>query len=509
MAEKRVNPYIIAAVMILPTFFAMVATSGTNVCMPYIAGFYGATQNEANTVITSYMISNGAMLPLTGWLVKAFGEKRVALWCIYIFTVGAFMCAFSPNLPFLIVSRLIEGVGGGPLMPLSQSVLLSVFPKEQRGTAMGLFGFAVILSPLIGPVLGGYLTDNYSWQWVFLINIPFCILSIFLIKKYLKEPARKGIKQKFDTVGLVLISVALIAMQIVLDKGEQNNWLDCTWIAWTAGISLFAFIFFFIWELEYENAFAKLRIFENRNFAVGTFLGGIVNLMVYSTILLIPLFVQSILGYTAFLSGCAVAARILSCAIMLAVAGQLANVIDNRILIAVGLFIMGASTFAFSMINTQSSMASIVVPNFFFGCGIAFTFIPVSAMTFATISPRKVADGAGLHSLYKCVLTAFVTTACTTFIQRVSQVHQNYLVHNISTTSLSFKLHKAVLHSHYLVNLSHFLAAKKASVSIYKQMLVQARLSAFYDLFLILALIAICSIPLVLLLKPRIKEAEE
>ena len=509
MAEKKFNPYIIAAVMILPTFFAMVATSGTNVCMPYIAGYYGATQNEANTVITSYMISNGAMLPLTGWLVKAFGVKKLALWCIYLFTIGAFMCAFAPNLPFLIISRLIEGVGGGPLMPLSQSVLLSVFPKKQRGTAMGLFGFAVILSPLIGPVLGGYLTDNYSWQWVFIINIPFCILAIFLIKKFLKESTVKVTNKKFDALGLFLISLALLAMQIVLDKGEQNNWLDCTWIAWTAGISFFAFIFFFIWELEYKNAFANLRLFENRNFAIGTFLGGIVNLMVYSTILLIPLFVQSILGYTAFLSGCAVASRIASCAIMLAVVGQLANIIDNRILIGVGLFILGSSTFAFSMINPESSMASIVIPNFFFGSGIAFTFIPVSAMTFATISSRKVADGAGLHSLYKCALTAVVTTACSTFIQRVSQVHQTYLVHNIAPESLSYKYHFAILKSHYLINLSHYMAGKKAISMVYKQMLLQARLSAFYDLFLILTMIAICSIPLVFLLKPIVKEAEE
>ncbi|MCM1264772.1 MAG: DHA2 family efflux MFS transporter permease subunit [Candidatus Gastranaerophilales bacterium] len=509
MPEKKPNPYIIAAVMILPTFFAMVATSGTNVCMPYIAGFYGATQNETNTVITSYMISNGAMLPLTGWLVKAFGEKKTALWCIYLFTIGAFMCAVSPNLPFLIISRLIEGIGGGPLMPLSQSVLLSVFPKEKRGTAMGLFGFAVILSPLIGPVLGGYLTDNYGWQWVFIINIPFCLLAIYLIKKYLKDPVLKPVKQKLDVVGLVLISIALGTMQIVLDKGEQNNWLDCTWIAWTAGISFFAFIFFFIWELEYKDSFAKLRIFENRNFAVGTFLGGIVNLMVYSTILLVPLFVQNILGYNATLSGFAVSARIFSCMIMLVVVGQLANIIDNRLLIAIGSFIMGVSTFMFAGMNPTSSMASIVIPNFIFGSGIAFTFIPMSAMTFATISSRKIADGAGLHSLYKCVLTAFVTTACTTFVQRMSQLHQTYLAHNITKSSLIYQHHCAALKSHYLINMSNYMAGKKAVSGIYKQMLMQAKLCAFYDLFLILALIAICAIPLVLLLQPRIKEARE
>jgi DHA2 family multidrug resistance protein len=509
MPEKKPNPYIIAAVMILPTFFAMVATSGTNVCMPYIAGFYGATQNEANTVITSYMISNGAMLPLTGWLVKAFGEKKLALWCIYLFTIGAFMCAVSPNLPFLIISRLIEGIGGGPLMPLSQSILLSVFPKEQRGTAMGLFGFAVILSPLVGPVLGGYLTDNYSWQWVFIVNIPFCLLSIFLIKKFLKDPPRKVPPKKFDTVGMILIFLALGTMQVVLDKGEQNNWLDCTWIAWTAGLSLFSFIAFFIWELEYKDAFANLRIFENRNFAIGTFIGGIVNLMVYSTILLVPLFVQNVLGYTAFLSGCAVAGRIFSCMIMLLVAGQLANIIDNRILIALGLFILGGSTFIFSNMNPTSSMASIVIPNVIFGCGIAFTFIPMSAMTFATLSPRKTADGAGLHSLYKCVLTAFVTTACTTFIQRMSQLHQTYLSHNITKSSVIYQSHCATLKSHYLINMSNYMAGKKAVSAIYKQMLLQAKLYSFYDLFLILAMIAFCAIPLVLLLQPRIKEAKE
>ena len=353
------------------------------------------------------------------------------------------------------------------------------------------------------------MTDNYGWQWVFIINIPFCLLAIYLIKKYLKDSVLKPVKQKLDVTGLVLISVALGTMQVVLDKGEQNNWFDCTWIAWTAGISFFSFLFFFIWELEYKDSFAKLRIFENRNFAVGTFLGGIVNLMVYSTILLVPLFVQNILGYNATLSGYAVSARIISCMIMLVVVGQLANIIDNRILIAVGLFILGGSTFMFASMNPTSSMASIVIPNFIFGSGIAFTFIPMSAMTFATISPRKIADGAGLHSLYKCVLTAFVTTACTTFIQRMSQLHQTYLSHNITKASIVYQNHCAALKSHYLINMSNYMAGKKAVSGIYKQMLMQAKLCSFYDLFLILAMIAICSIPLVLLLQPRIQETYE
>lgn len=503
--EKPVNPYVVAFSMMLPTFFAMVATSGTNVCLPYIAGYYGATQYESNTVITSYMISNGIMLPMTGWLLRTFGKVRLINGCIITFMLGSFLCIISPNLMTLIISRLIQGVGGGALMPLCQSILLEAFPQK-RGTAMGLFGFAVILAPLIGPLLGGFLTENYSWQWVFIVNLPFCFISVILVKLFIKEnfkPSKKKID--FDIVGFSAIILWLGSMQVVLDKGEQFNWFDETWVCWLTGFSVFAMIFFIVWELEYKKPFVNIRVLKNVNFICGTTIAAVVNIMLYSSILLVPQFVQSLLGYNAYLSGLSVFPRVISCAVMLPIVGKLADVVDNRILIAIGLFILGSTTFMFSNMTLETSLECVQLINLLFGFGIAFTFIPVSAISFATLSKRKTPDGAGLQSLFKCSITAIATSVSTTFIMRVSQVHQTYLTHNLGVTDLQFYTRLAMFKAKFMTYFAPYLAQKKAYILLYKQLLKQARLSAFYDAFLVLSLVAFIVIPLILLLKNKRK----
>ena len=488
---KPVNPYVIAFSMMLPTFFAMVATSGTNVCLPYIAGFYGATQYETNTVITSYMISNGIMLPMTGWLLRTFGKVKLINGCIITFMLGSFLCIISPNLLTLILSRLIQGVGGGALMPLCQSILLEAFPQK-RGTAMGLFGFAVILAPLIGPLLGGFLTENYSWQWVFIVNLPFCLISIILVKMFIKEnfkPAKRKID--FDIIGFSAIVLWLGSMQVVLDKGEQFNWFDETWVCWLTGFSIFSMIFFIVWELEYKKPFVNIRVLKNVNFICGT--------------TIVPQFVQSLLGYNAYLSGLSVFPRVISCAVMLPIVGKLADIIDNRILIAIGLTILGGTTFMFSNMTLETSLECVQMINLLFGFGIAFTFIPVSAISFATLSKRKTPDGAGLQSLFKCAITAVATSVSTTFIMRVSQVHQTYLTHNLGVTDLEFYTRLAMYKAKFMTFFAPYLAAQKANILIYKQLLKQARLSAFYDAFLVLSLVAFVALPLILFLKNKKK----
>ena len=255
LIEKlKQNPYIIAVVILLPSILALVASSATNVCQPNIAGYFGATQYEANTVITSYIIANGIMLPTTGWFAKNLGKKNFFLLCITVFCIGAFLCVIAPNLPSLILARLVQGVGGGCILPLCQAMLIEVFPEEQKGLAMALYGVAAMFSPLAGPFFGGYLTDNYSWQWVFIINIPLCILSIFLVKILLPDDIviRDKYNKKFDIMGFAGIAVAMGCLQIVLDKGQQFNWFDTPWICWLTGISIFSFVFFYVWELEYK-----------------------------------------------------------------------------------------------------------------------------------------------------------------------------------------------------------------------------------------------------------------
>ena len=277
--EKQINPYVVALAVLLPSFLSLAASSATNVSQPHIAGFYGATQYEANTVITCYIISGGIMIPITGYLMRLIGKKPLMNYSIWGFLLGCLCCVFSPNLQTLIFSRIIQGIGSGCILPLAQAILLDVFPLEKRGVAMSLFGIAAMFSPLIGPFIGGALTDNYSWHWIFIMNIPLCLLSLTLVKFFVKDekPEKQKYNNKFDIIGYASIVLAMGCMQVVLDKGQQYNWFDEPWICWVTGICIFSFVFFYVWELEYKYPIIDIRCFKDRNFLLGTIISSFIN----------------------------------------------------------------------------------------------------------------------------------------------------------------------------------------------------------------------------------------
>ncbi len=500
--KKKVNPYLIAFTILLPAFLNMVASSATNVCQPHIAGYFGATPYEANSVITAYIISGGIMLPVFGWWVNTCGKKNVAMVSVSLFAVSSFLCLMAKDLHVLILCRVLQGASGGALLPLAQAILLETFPPEKKGIAMGLFGFAAMFSPLFGPFVGGYLTDNYSWQWVFIMNIPICLISLVLIHFFIqKEEITSKPKTKLDLVGLFSIILAMGCMQIVLDKGEQFNWFDAPWIYWLVLISVVSFVFFYVWELENKKPIVDVRVFKDRNFLVGTTISSFINIMLYGTLLLIPMFGQNMLGYSPFAAGVSVFPRAISCFIGLLVFGKLADLIENRILTVIGLCIMSYSVFMFSQLNPTSSIESIMLPNIILGIGIAATFVPVSALSFITLSKTKLADAAGLHALFKNIVTAISTSGVSTFITRVTQVHQNYLVEHLSPTNLNYIIKFKYHFGRFLTHFSPYIAAKKADLYLYKQMIFQAKLSAFYDLFLIMSLMCLLAIPLIFFFK--------
>ena len=504
-ATKRVNPYIVAITILLPAFMSMVASSATNVCQPHIAGYFGATPYEANSIITAYIISGGIMLPIFGWLVNTFGKKTVAYWSVAAFCIGCILCLLCRDLHMLILCRVFQGAAGGALLPLAQAVLLETFPPEKKGVAMGFFGFAAMFSPLFGPFVGGYLTDNYSWKWVFIMNIPICLISLLLIKFFIQsDKISDKPKTKVDMVGLTAIIIGMGCMQIVLDKGEQFNWFDTYWIYWLTLISVVSFVFFYIWELETKKPIVDVRVFKDRNFLVGTMVSSFINIMLYGTLLLIPSFTQNMLGYSPYFAGVSVFPRAISCFLGLLIMGKVADKVENRLLTVIGLIIMGSSVFMFSRLNTTSSLESIILPNIILGIGIAVTFVPVSALSFLTLSKTKLADAAGLHALFKNIVTAISTSAVSTFVTRVSQIHQNYLVAYLSPINLNFQYKLMVMKTKFMTYFSPYLAAKKANGYLYKQMLLQSKLCAFYDVFLLLALMCILAIPLIMLFKmPR------
>lgn len=492
--------WLIALSILLPTSFAMLATSATNVAIPYIAGSFGATVDEANWVITTYMIANAILIPLTGWLENYMGRVKFLKIFIAIFTIGSLVCALAPSLNMLVLGRMIQGIGGGPMMPISQAILISAFPYNKRGQAMALFGLAVMVFSIMGPTFGGFLVDNLTWQWIYFINIPVGVFSIILVHCNIDELKERIIPKKVDFVGFCSLVLWLLSMQIVLDKGQQYNWFDTTWVCWLAAISLFSFIFFIVWELECKSPIVNLRIFKDKNFFIGTILGSSVNVIIYVTIVLLPMFLQSLMGYNALLGGMSLAPRVISCLFMLLIIGPMVEYLDNRVLIAFGFFFLGLSTILYANLSLMIAFNFVVLPNILMGVGVILVFIPVSALALGTLPKTELSNGAGLHSLCKCVMTACVVSMSSTLVARFSQLHQTYLVRNLSNYNLIFqqKIHSLASGFMYL---SSNIAIHKADVLLYKQLLVQSRLMAFVDVFELFALLGFVLIPFGFLLK--------
>ncbi len=493
---KKTPIWLISFTILLPTAFSMLATSETNVAIPHIAGYFGATLDEANWVITSYMIANAIFLPMTAWCDNKLGRVNFLKVFVGIFTLGSLMCAFAPSLNMMVLGRLIQGIGGGPLMPIAQAILIASFPFEKRGLAMALFMLSVMVSSIVGPTIGGLIVDNSSWQWIYLANIPVGIISIFLIHLFMPENPNRVIPKKVDYVGFILLVIWLLTMQIVLDKGEQYNWFDTTWICWLSGISLFSFIYFIVWELEYNEPMVNIRIFKDKNFAIGTYLAAFVNMIIYVTIVLLPKYLQSIMGYTASLSGLSLAPRVISCLIMLCFIGKLVAKFDNRILIAIGFFLIGVSTYYYTNLSLMISFGYLVLPNIILGVGVILASVPLSALVLGTLPKTELSNGAGLHSLAKNIATVLSVSLSSTMVARLSQAHQTYLVGNLSRTNPVFWHEAAIMTHKFMVRTAEITAAHKANALFYKELITQSHIFAYVNVFALFALVSFMLIPL-------------
>ncbi len=499
--SKPAPLWLVALSILIPTSFACLATSATNVAIPHISGYFGSTIDEANWIITSYMIANSCLILMSGWLENLLGRKRFLKIFIGIFTLGSLICAMSPNLNIMVLGRLIQGIGGGPMTPLAQSILLSAFPQDKRGIAMSLYGLAVMVFAILGPTFGGFIVDNADWQWIYLVNIPVGILSISMVHSNIEELQNRKEIKKTDFLGMISLILWLLSMQIVLDKGQQYNWFDCAWISWLAGFSVCMLVFFIVRELESSSPLINLRLFKDRNFLIGTILSSAVSMIVFSTIVLVPQFLQNMMGYTAILSGYALAPRIISCVLMMLLINSLMKTFDNRILIAIGFLFLGISTLFFINLNLNISFIYIAIPQVLMGVGVILTFIPISSLVLGTLPKSELTNGSSLHNLCKSTMTAIIASVASTLVARHSQIHQVYLVDNLSNFNLIFQQKFAALLNTFMSNASSNFAAIKTNAYIYKSLLSQSRLMAYVDVFEIFALIAFCLIPLSMLFK--------
>lgn len=500
IVEKKTPLWLLSLVVTLPTFFAFLATSATIVALPHIAGSFGSTNDEAKWVVTSYMIANGVFLPLTGWLERTLGRHNFFKIFVSLFTIGSIFCTFATSLPLLIIGRIIQGVGGGILMPFTQSILIQDFPKDRKGDAMAIFIFAVMISSIMGPTVGGLIVDNLSWQWIFIINIPVGIISLIVFPFVVSDTQRQRKKETIDFIGLTFLILWLFSMQMVLDKGQQYGWFDCTWLCWLSGFSLFCLLFFIIWELENPTPIVNLRVFKNRNFLLGTFIGSSINVLACVIVILLPQFLQGVMGYTAAMTGLTMSSRV-AASIGLLFIGKLCRIYDLRALITTGFIIIGISIGLCANINLGIVPMTFIFSNILFGIGIVCAVVPISAVALGSLEKNEISNAAGIHSLSKCVAGSISTSLASSFVIRLSQINQNYLVKDTSIYNPNFAYRINAIKVFFMHHSPLVVASKQANALVFKQLLVQSKLCAFVDLFQFFALTTFLLIPLIFLLK--------
>jgi DHA2 family multidrug resistance protein len=490
--QPRVNPWWIALAVMLATFMEVLDTSVASVALPYIAGNLGASTDEATWVLTSYLVSNAIVLPTSAWFGNFFGRKRFLLGCIMLFTASSVLCGAATNLGMLIVARILQGAGGGALQPMAQSILLESFPPARRGVAMAVYGVGVIVAPIIGPTLGGWITDSYSWRWCFYINLPVGILAVFLISMFVEDPPyiRAAKRGAFDAIGFFFLAVWLATMQIVLDKGQDDDWFGARWIRWFSVVSVISFVSFVIRELTTPFPVVNLRVLKNRNLAVGCTLFLFFGAVLYGMTTLLPLFLQTLMGYTAFKAGLTVSPRGLGVLIALGFVGMLTQKVNARVLIAFGFLVLSMACILLSRLTLQVSMTNIIPANLLMGFGMGFIFVPLTTQTVGTLRNDQMGSGTGIQNLMRNLGGSIGISYVSTMLVRYAQAHQVFMSARFSPFDPAYRQRLAALRGVYAPHFSPVDTLHKAQGAIYNLLLQQTSLWAYMEIFHIIAWVA-------------------
>jgi len=501
------SPWLVAIAVMLATFMEVLDTSIAAVALPYIAGSLSASNDEATWVLTSYLVANAIVLPASSWFSLRFGRKRFLIACIVIFTVSSFACGAATSLALILIARAVQGAGGGALQPLSQAILLESFPPEKRGSAMAVFALGVVVAPVLGPTLGGWLTDSYSWRWAFYINIPVGIFAVLMISRYVKDPEyiRDAKPGKLDGIGLGLLAVWLGALQIILDKGQEDDWFGATWIRWAFTILIVAFVLFLIRQLRHKQPLVDLGVFRYRNFTLGCLLIALFGAAIYGLITLLPLFYQELMRYTALAAGWAVSPRGIGAIIAMPIIGYLTAKIDNRWLIALGFALFGISALWFGRVNLEIGQWSFIWAILISGFGSGCVFVPLSTTTMAFLRNEEIGNASGLYNLLRNIGGSIGISIVNTIVARHEQLHRNELAASLNPGRVTVQ---GTIHG-----MQGYLAAQGASATdalhqayglIGQDLNSQARLWSYVDDFRYMALMCFGCIPIVFLLQKSV-----
>ena len=506
IAERRaVNPWVIALTVTLATFMEVLDTSVANVSLQHIAGSLSASVDESTWVLTSYLVSNAIVLPMSGWFSSLIGRKRFYMACVAIFTLSSLMCGLSTSLPMLIFFRVMQGAGGGGLQPSEQAILADTFPPKQRGMAFAVYGMAVVLAPAIGPTLGGWITDNYDWRWIFFINIPVGILSLFLTHRLIEDPPylkHQTGKRRVDYVGLGLLAIGLGFLQVVLDKGERDDWFGSRFILITTIVSLAALVALVIWEWHHDDPIIDLHLFRDRSFAIGNFLMFMVGFALLSSTVLLPLFMQTILGYTAEQAGLALMPGGFAIIMAMPLIGFLLSKYDARYLLLFGLSLLSFSLFYMTHFDPQIDFRTAAFARVLQGLGLSCLFVPINTVAYAFLPKEKNNAASGLINLGRNVGGSLGISLVATMLSRRTQFHQQNLSGHLNGGNASFQA--------TINNMIHTFVARGASVTqathqayaVMASMIDrQATMLAYVDDFWMVGWCVLVMIPLVFMMK--------
>ncbi|HBM17242.1 MAG TPA: EmrB/QacA family drug resistance transporter [Lentisphaeria bacterium] len=495
---RTVNPWLMAFVVILPTSMEVLDTSIANVVLPYIAGDLSVSIDQSSWMLTCYLVANAIILPLTGWLSDIFGRKRYFRISIIVFTLASLMCGLSQNLTQLLFFRVIQGLGGGGLLPISQAVLLESFPEEKRALGMGVYGMGVILAPTFGPALGGLIVDNFSWGWIFFINIPVGIISVFLVHTFIPKETEVNLakkKQKIDYMGIASLSLFVACLQVFLDKGQDWDWFSSKAILALCIIAFLSLLFCIYWELKCSNPVLDLRLLKDSNFSICIIAGFVIGMVFYAMTEIVPVFLQTLMGYTAYLSGLVVTASGVVVLFAMPIAGILsAKMRNSKWLVISGFIITIYSLYLMSEFNTIVDFKTVATARAILGLGIALIFVPINTVAFLFIPKNKIEYGTGLLNLVRNIGGSVGISMINTVVNRHEQVHQSYLVSNLSPLNPIYQKSIEILKD---------LGAnmQQANMVLLDMMQKQATMLAFIDGFVMYIIISILVIPMLFFLK--------
>ena len=505
---RHINPWIIAIAVMLSTFMEVLDTTVVNVSLPHIAGSLSATVEEATWTLTSYLVANAIILPLTGWLSNFFGRKRMLMFSVTGFTIASFLCGLAPTLPFLVACRIVQGACGGGLQPISQAILLESFPPEDRGKAMGFWGLGIVVAPMLGPVLGGWLTDSYSWRWVFYINVPIGIASLLMTSLFIFDPSYiRRASEKIDYWGIGMLAVGIATLQIVLDKGQEKDWFGTDWITVLTVVSAVVLLVFLFYELRVEHPVVNLRVFTNGTYSTGVFLMSLLGVGLYGTTVLIPLVLQTLLGYPAVQAGLAMAPRGLGSFIAMPVVGLIMTKFDPRKMLTVGLVVCGITLFQISRLNLDAGFWDFCWPQFYMGLSLGLIFVPLTTISMAPIRKENMGNATSLFNLVRNLGGSIGISAVSTMQTRFQQRNISQLGANVNPYSMSARNAMNSLRGMFMSQGSDVVTAShQARAAMFGMVSRQASMLAYNSIFLILAGLFVLMLPFIFLMhRPQAK----